>query len=79
MTVIKKASVAANEQDAQELVQPNITPMPEQKQVENMTIKEIVAECESHYCCGDCKIKPLCQAYFIGEKPHKWRLYEGRH
>jgi hypothetical protein len=26
MNIIKKASVAANEQDAQELVQPNITP-----------------------------------------------------
>jgi hypothetical protein len=79
MNVIKKASVVGSEQDAQEITQPQITPEPEEMQVENMTIKEIVAECELHYCCGDCKIKPLCQAYFIGEKPHKWRLYEGRH
>ena len=81
MSIIKKASVAANEQDAQEIVQPNITPEPQEKQVENMTIKEIVAECESHYCCGDCvpSLKRLCHKYFIDgsfENPYKWRLKE---
>jgi len=79
MNIIKKASVVGSERNSQELVQPNSTTKPEERQVENMTIKEIVVECESHYCCGDCKIKPLCQMYFIGDKPHKWRLYEGRH
>ena len=39
-----------------------------------MTIKEVIEECEKHYCCGDCPISKFCNKNFdFLEKPHKWR------
>lgn len=46
--------------------------------MKNMTIQEIIAECKSHYCCGDCEIKPLCHTYFNQlKKPHEWQVETG--
>ena len=76
--IIKKESVeVAAPLDLNEIDQVQNTPAQSEKQLKDMTIKEIIAECNSHYNCGDCKIIDFCHFSFEPfNLPHKWKLQE---